>query len=78
MSMTISREPSGPDLIQFTVRHKSDLTPHCPSEGQELWLYTPPSTHTPREKDTTVELKFYSALKTNFQVNEDTYSAKEK
>lgn len=64
VDMTISREPSSPDLIQFTVRHKSELTV--------------PHTHTPREKDTTIELKFYSALKTNFQVNEDTYSAKEK
>lgn len=28
--------------------------------------------------NTTAELKFYSALKTNFQVNEDTYSAKKR
>lgn len=75
MGMTISREPSGPDLIQFTVRHKSDLT--VPQRDSSCGC-TPPHTHTPREKDTTVELKFYSALKTNFQVNEDTYSAKEK
>lgn len=75
MGMTISRDPSGPDLIQFTVRHKSDLM--VPQRDRSCGC-TPPPTHTPREKDTTIELKFYSALKTNFQVNEDTYSAKEK
>lgn len=64
MGMTISREPSGPELIQFTVRHKSDLT--VPQRDRSCGC-TP---STPREKDTTVELKFYSALKTNFQGNE--------
>lgn len=70
--MTISREPSGSELIQFTVRHKSDLT--VPQRDRSCGC-TP---STPREKDTTVELKFYSVLKSNFQVNDDTYSAKEK